>query len=594
MNYIRQIRKILNQRYVLLAFLSFLSIQTIIAQTTGNVTINVQNQPLGKVIETISKQTGLKFFYSENVVTGKTVTLNFSKSPVNTVLAAITKQTQLNFSRENNTITISTETRALDTAQKGDPRRITGIVIDDTGEAVIGANIVDKSRPSNGTISGVNGDFSLDLAPNSVIAVSYIGYAMQEINVGNSIVLNIQLKEDTKDISEVVVIGYGTQKKVNLTGSVTSISSEVLNKRQVGQTSLALQGTASGVTITQRSGQPGADGGQIRIRGIGTLNNSDPLILVDGLEMGINNIDVSTIESISVLKDAASASIYGSKAANGVILITTKRATEGKFNIAYSGYVAQQSPTDLPKKVNAIDHIMMLNESKINAGAGVVYTDEQINNWKTLGPTDRDHYPDTDWQKAILRGDGFQQNHNLTLTGGTDKLKILASLGYMGQNGIIDKVNFQRISLRINTDITFSKQFSSSLDVFLYNSDRNSVAQYSGNSSNSEGIGFMFYTMNKFPAVQAMQFANGNYGEGQNGENPVNVLYNGGFYNEKTTPMMGNFSFKWTPSDDFWIQTAFSPSISYPMSKSFLNRTTTYNPDGSVFSTLPAKSSLTM
>jgi TonB-dependent SusC/RagA subfamily outer membrane receptor len=165
------------------------------------------------------------------------------------------------------------------------------------------------------------------------------------------------------------VVGYGTQKKVNLTGAVASVSSDVLNKRQVGQTSLALQGVAPGVTVTQRNGQPGVDGGDIRIRGVGTLNNANPLILVDGLEMGLNNLDVNTIESISVLKDAASASIYGSKAANGVILVTTKRAQQGKFNIAYNGYIAHQSPTNLPEKVNAIDHILLLNESKINAGA---------------------------------------------------------------------------------------------------------------------------------------------------------------------------------------------------------------------------------
>lgn len=150
---------------------------------------------------------------------------------------------------------------------------------------------------------------------------------------------------------------------------MTAISSEVINKRQVGQASLALQGTAPGVTITQRSGQPGLDEGDIKIRGIGTLNNANPLILVDGIEMGLNSLDVSTIESISVLKDAASASIYGSKAANGVILVTTKRAAEGKFNISYSGYVTKQSPTNMPKKLGAIDHMMLLNESKLNAGA---------------------------------------------------------------------------------------------------------------------------------------------------------------------------------------------------------------------------------
>jgi TonB-linked SusC/RagA family outer membrane protein len=472
-------------------------------------------------------------------------------------------------------------------------KTVAGTVKDSNGAPIVGA-IVQVKSTTLAVTTGEDGSFSLVVPENAILQISHVSYQTAEVVVGTQSTIDVVLEETMELLEELVVVGYGTQKKVNLTGAVSSVSSDVLNKRQVGQTSLALQGIAPGVTVTQRSGQPGADGGDIRIRGIGTLNNASPLILVDGLEMGINNLDVNTIESISILKDAASASIYGSKAANGVILVTTKRAKQGKFNIAYNGYVAQQSPTDLPKKVNAIDHILLLNESKINAGTGVVYTDEQINNWKTLGPSDRDHYPDADWQKALLQGNGLQQNHNLTLTGGTDKLKVLASLGYTGQNGIVKNVDFQRISLRLNTDIVFSKQFSSSLDLFLYNSNRNSVAQYSGTSSNNSGIGFIFYTMNKFPAVQAIQYANGNYAEGQNGENPVNVINNGGYWKQTTTPVTGNFSFKWSPSDDFWMQTAFSPSISYPLTKSFVRRTTTHNPDGSVFSSLPSKATLTM
>ncbi|MDR2919252.1 MAG: TonB-dependent receptor [Tannerella sp.] len=550
------------------------------------------NKPIEEVLDKIEQETEFSFLILDNTLDiDKLVSIKANKQSVNQVLNDLFKNTNIQYRVVDRQIILMNKSGLPDISQQS-KKQISGTVVDGQGEPVIGANVIEKGT-TNGVITDIDGKFALNVDEKAVLQISYIGYVAQEMLVRNQHSFMIILIEDSKMLEEVVVVGYGTQKRVNLTGSVASVSSETLTKRQVGQTSLALQGAAPGVTVMQRSGQPGLDAGDIKIRGIGTLNNSNPLVLVDGLEMGINNIDVSTIESISVLKDAASSSIYGSKAANGVILITTKRAAEGKFSISYSGYVAQQSATNLPNKLNALDHIHLLNESKINAGAGVVYTEEQIRDWTEKGPGDRDHYPDTDWQKEILKGNGFQQNHSLTLTGGTEKLKVLASLGYLKQNGIIDNVDFERISIRLNTDFVFTKNFSSSLDLFLYNSNRNSVAKYDSNSGNSSGIGYIFFLMNKLPAVQATRYANGDYAEGQNGENPVASIYNGGFTNEKSTPVTGNISFKWEPYEDFWMQTAFSPSISYPLSRSFVQQVTTYNPDGSIFSQLPSKSNLT-
>ena len=562
----------------------------------AEISLDLNNVTLKQALDEVKQQSEYSFWYRDKEINlNKKVSVRLDRQNINVVLENLLAGQGLAYMIDEKHIIIYKKTEeAVVGKNLQQIKRITGKVVDYKGETIIGANILVKHSENNGTVTDINGHFSLDVPANATIQVSYIGYVEQEIKIGNQTELKIVLQEDSRALDEVVVVGYGTQKKINLTGAVTAISSEVINKRQVGQASLALQGTAPGVTITQRSGQPGLDEGDIKIRGIGTLNNANPLILVDGIEMGLNSLDVSTIESISVLKDAASASIYGSKAANGVILVTTKRAAEGKFNISYSGYVTKQSPTNMPKKLGAIDHMMLLNESKLNAGAGAVYTEEQIRDWREKGPSDRDHYPDTDWQDAILQGNGIQHNHSLTMTGGTDKLKVLASIGYLGQGGIINNVDFERISLRLNTDFIFSKYFSSSLDVYLYNSNRNSVAKYNSESSNGSGIGYIFYLMNKLPAVQACQYANGNYAEGQNGENPVASIHEGGFTNEKSTPMMGNLSFKWTPIDDFWMQAAFSPSISYPQSKAFINRVTTYNPDGSVFSTLPSKSNLTM
>ena len=576
-----------------------LNLLTVSAQNTASKQINLSltNATLKELFNAIEQASNFRFLYdAKDVNTSAIVTAIYTNTSIDRILRE--KLSDYAYEIKGNQIVVRSRQTAEVTSAQTPVKRITGAVTDAAGEPIPGATVLVKNT-SNGTATDNDGNFTLNNVPeNATLQISYVGYKTQDINVltedGDRFLI-IKLLEDIEALEEVVVVGYGTQKKVNLTGSVASISSKVLSKRQVGQTSLALQGVASGVTITQRSGQPGVDGGEIRIRGIGTLNNSNPLILVDGLEMGINNLDVNTIESISVLKDAASASIYGSKAANGVILITTKRAEQGKFNITYNGYVAQQRPTDLPKKVNALDHIMLINESRVNAGAGILYSDEQINNWKNLGPTDRDHYPDTDWQKEVLTGSGLQQNHSLTLTGGTDKLRVLASLGYIGQKAIIENVGYERISLRLNTDIHFTKQFSASLDLFLYNGNRNSLGQYASVSTGgASGIGLAFIMMNKLPAVQAMKYSNGLYAEGQNGDNPVANIHEGGFYTEMTTPITGNFSFKWNPVESFWIQTAFSPSISYPQTKSFIKKVSTYNIDGSVFSTLPAKASLSM
>lgn len=560
----------------------------------SQISVDAKDQTIRQILRTIERSSEYKFFYNNDLSSLDTrKTFAVTNASIDVALENLFTNTDITYKKEeNNLIVLTLKATATNIPNSSDNRTtITGTVLDETGTPVIGANIIVKGT-GRGTITDLNGHYSLEASPQDVLLISYVGYLNQEQTVGNRKVVNVQLVEDLQSIEEVVVIGYGTQKRVNLTGSVASVSSEALAKRQVGQTSLALQGAAPGVTVTQRSGQPGLDAGDIRIRGIGTLNNSNPLILVDGLEMGINSLDVSTIESISVLKDAASSSIYGSKAANGVILITTKRASEGKFNISYNGYLAWQNPTNLPEKVGALEHILMLNESKINAGAGVVYTDEQIKAWSDPG-ANRDIYPDTDWQKEVLKGNGLQHNHSLTMTGGTDKLKVLASIGYLGQNGIIDNVDYERISMRLNTDFVFTKNFSSSLDIYIYNTNRNSVSNYQSNSSNGSGIGYIFFSMNKLPAVQAMRYSNGKYAEGQNGENPVASIYEGGHTNQKSTPITGNLSFKWEPLEDLKLQAAFSPSISYPLYETFIRQVTTYNADGSVFSSLPSKSNLT-
>ncbi|MDR1980919.1 MAG: SusC/RagA family TonB-linked outer membrane protein [Tannerellaceae bacterium] len=328
------IKQIVNSRKVPLCFFVFLmvwSVQTIAAQSSasGNITIHVQNQPLEKVIASLGEQTGLKFFYSEQVIAGQRVTLNFSATPLNTVLAAITRQTQLNFSRENNTITISNQARVPETPVAGGPRKVTGVIVDEAGEPVIGANIIEKDSRANGTIAGMDGEFDLELSPNSTIVVSYIGYITQEINIGNNIVINIQLKEDVRTISEVVVTALGIRREEKALGyAVQKVDGEQIASVKGANVATSLTGKIAGLNIknsTEFAASPEL-----------TLRGSTPLLVVDGVphyNVRLNDIPADDIESVNVLKGSTASALYGSRGGDGAIMVTTKKASKEGLDI---------------------------------------------------------------------------------------------------------------------------------------------------------------------------------------------------------------------------------------------------------------------
>ncbi|HVG15159.1 MAG TPA: SusC/RagA family TonB-linked outer membrane protein, partial [Chitinophagaceae bacterium] len=345
---------------------------------------------------------------------------------------------------------------------------VMGRVVDENGAGVQDVSVVAKGT-NTGTTTGKNGNFSLKVPNGSTILVfTSIGYISKEAEISGQSNLQVSLQMDASSLGNVVVVGYGTQKKVTLTGAVSSISSKDLAARPVGLLSASLQGLAPGVTVVQNSGRPGGDAGTIRIRGIGTLNNNDPLVLIDGIEGAINSIDPNLVESISVLKDAASSSIYGSRAANGVVLITTKRAKGSQLSVSYNNYIGWQEITNLPKKVSALDHMNLINVAYKNTGRAPLYTDAYIQKYINEGPNNRDLYPDTDWQKLILTGSGLMHNHFVTVNGGGEKVKFLTSLGYFDQQGLYATAGFRRYTFRNNADIKFSDMFDARFDVQLF------------------------------------------------------------------------------------------------------------------------------
>lgn len=326
-------------------------------------------------------------------------------------------------------------------------RKITGKIVDANNQPIIGASISVKGT-TQGTIADMEGRFSIDVPKNSRLVVSMIGYTPQEIVTGEQSEVAIVLKENTKTLDEVVVVGYGVQKKANLTGSVSSVNFKDVATMPVANTTNMLQGRLPGVMLTNNGAQAGKDSPEIRIRGIGTLSdNNDPMVLIDGVESSVSQISqiaAQDIDNVSVLKDAASASIYGVRAANGVILITTKRGLEQKASISYSGSVAVQKATVLADYVNSADWAQMYNEAH-----GLLYTPEMIQ--KLKDGSDPDHFADTDWLGAMFRTAPMHQHH-LSVNGGTKNVHYMFSAQYFNQKGIMRNTASERFNFRSNID----------------------------------------------------------------------------------------------------------------------------------------------
>ena len=322
---------------------------------------------------------------------------------------------------------------------------ILGTVTDGNGEPIIGASVVEKGQPQNGTITNIDGQFAMKVETGKTLIISYIGFVTQEVVAQNQ--MTVVLKEDDKTLNEVVVIGYGVQKKSVVTASIAKVSADDLEGKAPVRVDNALKGLAAGVNVTTSSGQPGA-GARIRIRGTGSVNNSDPLYIVDGMpiEGGIDYINPSDIESIEVLKDAASGAIYGARAANGVVLVTTKKGKLGKASVSYNFSAGWQTAWKHVDVLDATQYAILRNESQVNAGLAPTFADPA-----SLGKG-------TDWQDVIFNDNAPVTNHEVTLSGASERVNYYMSLGYYDQEGIVGgnfgQSNYNRLTLRSNTGIT--------------------------------------------------------------------------------------------------------------------------------------------
>lgn len=495
------------------------------------ITLDVHGAELKKVLGLIEKQSDYHFLFSDRrLPADKKVDISAKNEDVLKVLNRVLTDAGFAYYELNNKLIVITQAGG---GQVTIP--ISGRVISDKGVPLAGASIRIKGT-NIGIATDSSGAFSLNVDnSDAILIVSYLGYQSLEVPVSRQ-AMTITLQASLSSMDDVVVVGYGQQKKIDLTGSVASLSGDKdLSWKPVGQLSEALQGTVSGLTVTQGSGQPGSDQGTIRIRGIGTFNDNDPLVLVDGVQYNINDVDANDIASVSVLKDAAAAAIYGIRAANGVILITTKRGSTGKAHISYSDYFGWQKPTRLSDYVGAQEYMKLSNELYENSGSAAIFTDSVINQYNNPS-RDKDLYPDNDWIRLILLGSGFQQQHSLSLSGGAENIKYRFSTNYFDQKGLIDNMGFQRLTVRLNTDINVTKRLTFSADISARLANQ-TMPQDNGTGS----AFFLFGEANIMNPTLVNKYSDGTWGIGRGDGNPVRVQQQGGIYDYKSNLFTGNF-----------------------------------------------------
>ncbi len=547
--------------------------------------LNAQNLTIEQILARIEDQTQFSFFYNLNEVDlTKTVSVNIKDRTIKEVLDQIMENTGLSYTINDKLIVIHKEqkTQSFDFSFQ-QQKTIRGKVTNEQGEPIPGATVLIKNTNS-GTITDQDGSFSLSNVPaDAVLVFSFVGMKTQEVVSAGQSQMNVRLEEETIGIDEVVAVGYGVQKKANLTGAVSTVSVPQLEKRTVAQTSLALQGLVPGLTITQRSGKPGGDAGIISVRGKTTLGNNDVLVLIDGVESSINSIDPKSIESISVLKDAASAAIYGNRAANGVILISTRRAEDGKAYVSYNSYVAKGDPTNVPRYVGAVDFMKYISIAKRAVGMTPEYSEEYIKEYEAGVARNDPNYPDVDWFDATATNNGLITNHFVTVSLGTPQLKSLTQAGYMSQNGITENTNFKRYTLRSNTDYQVSSKFTLRSDIALVYTKAKEPSK----------LGTGYNWVGRIPANQAAYLPDGRYGPGWQGVNPVAYYKDGGITTNTAPSGIMNFIATLKPIKDLELQGQYALNYWEGHTTNWDKRVQLYLNDGTPDPQTQSKSTLT-
>lgn len=466
--YLAKILMIMKLTYFLM-FFKLLTVSAIGLSQAERVTVKLTDASLKELVNTIEEQTQYKFLYRDDELEGLQVNMNVVNFPLDQVLNQSLEGSDFDYRiLENNLIVITSH-------ENLQQQRITGTVTDRSGNPLPGVSVVAKGT-TTGTVTDADGKFSLDRpAEAKILTFSFVGMVSQEVEIGAQAFFNIVLAEAELELDEVIVIGYGTMKKVNLTGSISQVSSEKLENRPVTNALAALQGTASGVLVTRNTGQPGKEGYDVEIRGLSSVNGGNALVLVDGAPGDISTLNPNDIESVNILKDAAASAIYGARAAGGVILVTTKKGVAGKLTLEYNGLYGYQKPMMLPERLPSWEETWLVEIARLNAGLSRDITDQEIewmkdpeveyvDAWWNSGVDYRMLY-DMNQIPIVCRDFSPTYDHNISMRGGNDREQFFMSLGYYHQQGIFkfgpDETN--RINARLNYARDLSKVFSTDI-----------------------------------------------------------------------------------------------------------------------------------
>lgn len=476
-------------------FIICLSVFSVTATETfsqnAKISLSMRNVTIEDVMRSIEDKSEFRFFYAEKLAVENKVSIDCEKKEISEILDGIFKNTDISYRIVGRQIALFRNGEELPSFQSAQQKNISGKVVDSTGGSLPGVSVVVKGT-TNGTITDVDGKYSLSNVPeNSVLQFSFVGMKSQEVAVGNKTSINVILEEETIGIEEVVAIGYGTQKKSDLTGSVASVNSKDMEKANPTSFSQALQGRATGVMVSQSQGAPGSSG-VIRIRGIGTVNNNEPLYVIDGMfAESMGDINPADIESMEVLKDASAQAIYGSRAANGVILISTKKGKDGKSEFNFNASYGISNPIKLTSVLGSEDYYKYSIAARTNGylrsnptvdpttlDIFKVSSDARmVRSWYNLGYN-------TDWVNEVMHANAPEQKYDISYSGGTAKAKYSLSAGYLNQDGIISNSNYKRYTARVNSEFIPNKVITFGENIGMSYGKTDAVSSLTGSEVN--------------------------------------------------------------------------------------------------------------
>lgn len=566
--------------------LNFFLILFVVLQVSAGVSaqntrldLKMKNATIAQVFDEIERQSDVYFFYNKTQIDeNKIISVDYHNKTVDEVLKAIVSELNLTYEVAGKNIIIKAPYPS-ENQQSG--VKVKGTVKNAGGESLPGVTVLVKGT-TNGTITDVDGNYSLTNVPaNATLVFSFVGMKTSEVAVDGKGTINTILADETIGIEEVVAIGYGTAKKSDLSGAVASVQGTTIASRKTTQLSTALQGSVSGLMVTRDNSAPGATA-TIQVRGVTSIGDTSPLVIIDGVPGDLNSINPNDVEGISVLKDAASASIYGSRAAAGVILVTTKRAKNGDLGISYNAEFGFEKPTEMADYVGAVRYMQMVNELRWNDNKNIAggeyptYAKDVIGNYTSLHAQNPNVYPDTDWIGLVLKNSAPRQSHIVTVTAGSKFIRTKASLAYDETGGLYQDKNYKRLTARFNNDVTINKYISASLDFYAKRS-----------ISNNPSIDPIYFAKISAP-VYAAVWSDGLIAEGKSGANVYGQLKEGGTKDYWYNQVGGKAQIDVNPIEGLKLSAVVSPELNYNKGKEFLKKVqyTDYDDPSTYVSTL--------